>query len=229
MRKTIHQLFAVLLLLVATNHVSVASSGIAVTLVDFRLNTTQNVNLGYTLTISAQVKNTDTLNSFAGVLNFGLRNNSDTLSSFGIFNTPTYTGNQIFLNPGETVPAIFSVDIDDPYFAPGPDVVVVWPICSEPVTDSILINLLIQNSNALEEKQNDDFSYIVMNDRILLRYTNNELNFKQVRIFNILGQMASQFRSDFITEIPIPNLPKGIYLCEMISADNKTRVIKFCH
>ena len=74
MRKTLRPFLSVLLLLLAVTGVSVASSGIAVTLVDFRLTTTQNVNLGYTLTISAQVKNTDTTNAFFGYLNFGLLN-----------------------------------------------------------------------------------------------------------------------------------------------------------
>ncbi len=228
MRKTIHLFFAVLLLIVAGSQFSVARSGIAVTLLDYRLDTTQNINLGYTLTISAEVANTDTA-SFAGILDFGLRNNSSTLSSLDLFNKPPYSGNQIMLNPGEVVPAVFSIDIDVPYFTPGPDVVVVWPISSSPIADSILIVLNIETPSSLAEKGKADFSYIVLNDRILLLPESSEINFQQVRILNILGQQAAYYSSNFITEIPVPNLPKGIYLCEMITSDKKVRVIKFYH
>lgn len=228
MRKTLHLFFAVLLLIVAGSQLSVARSGIAVTLLDYRLDTTQNISLGYTLTISAEVKNTDTV-LFAGNLDFGLRNNSDTLSSFDLFNKPPYSGNQIMLNPGEVVPAVFSIDIDVPYFAPGPDVVVVWPISSSPVTDSILIFLNIEGPSSLKENGSVDFSYIVLNDRILLLPESSETNFQQVRIFNILGQQEAYYSSNFLTEIPVPNLPRGIYLCEMITSDKKVRVIKFYH
>jgi len=35
--------------------------------------------------------------------------------------------------------------------------------------------------------------------------------------------------SDNITEINLPNLPVGIYNCELLSADNNRRVIRFVH
>lgn len=229
MRKTTQQYLAFLLLVVALLRTSVASAeGIAVTLVDFQLSTTQNVNLGYTLTISAQVTNTDTV-AFNGFLDFGLHNSNNNLTAESIFNKPPYSARTISLAPGETVPAIFSVDIQQPFFTPGPDVVVVWPISSQSISDSILINLLIEDPSGVEENKNAGFTYLVMNDRILLRYATSEMNFQQVRMFNILGQQAASLHSNFITEIPVPNLPKGIYICEMLTADNKTRVIKFIH
>ena len=228
MRKILHHSVTILLLLVALNQCSVASSGIAVTLVGFTIDTV-SVDLGYTLTLTAKVKNTDLQQFFSGNLDFGLHNNADTLSTLSLFSKPPYSGNLIFLNPGESVPAVFSIHIENPYFIPGPDVVVVWPICSQPVADTLLVNLLIQAPSGIEEKPKDDFSYIVMSDKILLHTSFDKINFKQVRIFDIMGQEISQYHSDYITEIPVPNLPKGIYLCEMVSADKKVRVIKFYH
>jgi hypothetical protein len=229
MQKTLRPLFILLLLSVVSIRLSVAYGGIAVTFVDYHLDSTQNVSLGYTLTINAQVRNTDSAHFFSGVLDFGLRNSDSVLSGANIFNKPPYSGNQISLGPGEVVPAIFSIGIDNPYFAPGPDVVVVWPISASPIADSILIKLLIQSPSAIAKKEQDNFHYIVTANQIHLSYSHDELNFKQVRIFNILGQEAAYIHSDFITEIPVPDVPKGIYICELLSADNKTRVIKFFH
>ena len=229
MHKTLRNLSLFVLLSVANCAISVASAGIAVTFIDYRFDSTQNVNLGYTLTISAQVRNTDTVQSFSGFLDFGLHNNGNILSAETIFNKPPYSGRAIMLNPGEVVPAVFSIDIDHPYFTPGPDVVVVWPISSSPIADSIIINLLIQSPNSVAKKELENFTYMITNNQIHLFYPTNETNFKQVRILNILGQEAAYLHSDFITEVPVPTLPKGVYLCEMISAEGKTKVIKFVH
>ena len=42
-----------------------------------------------------------------------------------------------------------------------------------------------------------------------------------------MGQQISELRSEFITEIPLPALPKGLYLCELITAEGKRKVIRF--
>src|ERR1700722_9395046 len=102
-----------------------ADKGIGVVLLDYTLDTTNQVDLGYTITIYAQVTNYDTV-PFSGSINFGLHNNQQNLSTDNIFKKPPYSGDIISLGPGETVPAIFSVNVSPLYFAPGPDVVVVW-------------------------------------------------------------------------------------------------------
>jgi hypothetical protein len=227
MQNPLPRLSFFLFLYVAAVQVSMAQSGIGVTFLDYRLDSTQNVDLGYTLTISAVVRNTDTTQSFSGFLDFGLRNRDTVLSNSSIFNKPPYSGNTLMLNPGETVPAIFSIDIKDPYFAPGPDVVVVWPISNRPVADSILINLLIQGPNGIAKNQEPHFHYRLTHNQIDLIYSAAELNIKQVRILNILGEQVYDIYSEVITQIPIPILPRGMYLCQIISADKKIRVIKF--
>lgn len=228
LNNALHRFSLVLLLLVACVSIQVANAGISVTFLDYRLSATQNVNLGYTLTISAEVKNNDST-AFSGFLDFGLRNDNTDLSGESIFNKPPYSGRQIMLAPGEVVPAIFSVDINTPFFTPGPDVVVVWPISSAGIDDSILVHLLIETPNSVNEKKYDDFSYTVLNDHILLHYHSSYLTFKQVRILNIIGQPIAQFHANLAAEIPLPPIPKGIYLCEMLTTDNKYRVIKFFH
>lgn len=227
MKKTLPILIVALCCAVFCNR-TIAANGIAVRLLGYTIDSTLNVNIGYKLTISAEVTNTDTA-LFSATLDFGVRNLQQDLSATNVFNKPVYSSNQITLNPGETVPAIFSIDIDHPYFSPGPDVVVVWPICPNPIADSIRIPLNILDPNAIAEKKAEDFSYIVTPEKIILLNSGTEINFQQVRIYNLFGQQVSFFQSNFIQQIPVPALPRGIYLCELIDASAKRRTLKFFH
>ncbi len=227
MQKLLIRFLACLLIIVGTAGSSVASSGIAVTVLGFTMDTV-DVHIGYRLTVNAQVRNTDSV-LFSDVLDFGLRNSSSQITSPNVFRKPTYSGSQIVLNPDEVVPAVFSVYIDAPYFAPGPDVVVVWPVSNSPVTDSIEIYLNIENPNGIKQEERDDFTFLVLGNKILLQTMNANLKIQQVRIYNILGQQVSYLHSDFISEIPLPDTPRGIYICEMLASDKKTRVVKFYH
>ena len=229
MRKTLLTIIGCWLLAGSCIYKANAQEGIAVRLLNYTLQNQQgNIPLGYTITISAEVQNTDSANSFGGTLDFGLRNYTQNLSSVsGIFNKPYYSSQQISLGPGEKIPAIFSVDIDHPYFSPGPDVVVVWPIAQSPTTDSVVIYLNIFNPSSIYNDSRLEFEYAVLEDKIMLLNLPSEITFKQVRIYTLLGQEISQISPPVFSEIPIGILPKGIYLCEFIAADNSRSVIKF--
>lgn len=229
MRKTLLAIFGCWLLINGCINHGNAQAGIAVRLLNYTLQNQQgNVPLGYTITISAEVQNTDSANSFGGTVDFGLRNYTQNLSSVsGIFNKPYYSSQQISLGPGEKIPAIFSVDIEHPYFSPGPDVVVVWPIAQSPSTDSVVIYLNIFNPSGIYTDKRLEFEYAVAEDKILLLNLPSEIVFKQVRIYTVLGQEISRIAPPVFSEIPIGILPKGIYLCELIANDNRRNVIKF--
>jgi hypothetical protein len=214
------------LLLAAGVTLNAADNGIGVTLVSYTLDTVNQVDLGYNLTIYAEVTNYDSL-PFNGLINFGLHNNEDTLSNSNIFSKPPYSGDIVSLGGGTTVPAIFVVNISTPYFRPGPDVVVVWPICNQPAADSIIIHLEILDPNGINEQNEIPLTYAVVNNTILLKTTDLKINFKQVRIYNDIGQRLSEIESDFITSVPIPALSKGIYFCELLTSDGRRTTIKF--
>ncbi len=200
-----------------------AEEGVGVTLLNYTFST---VGLGYTITINAQVTNFDSV-PFSGPIDFGLKNNAYVLTTNSLFNKPPYSSNQISLYPHETVPAIFSIDIDPMYFTPGPDVVVVWPICTQPIADSVVIPIFIESPNGIKDDGERLFTYIMAGNRIFIKSADAETNFEQVRIYNMVGQVVSEIKSSFITEVPLPALPKGIYVCEFISSDNRRQVIKF--
>jgi hypothetical protein len=216
-----------LLLVPACLVIKAADNGLGVTLINYTLDTVNNnVNLGYTITINAEVTNLDST-PFNGFINFGLHNNMQVLSNSGIFDKPPYSGDSISLGGHETVPAIFSVNINEPYFRPGPDVVVVWPICTPQAVDSIIIHLNIIDPNGISDHQQIPFSYALVNNTILLKTADAKINFKQVRIFNSLGQKIQEITSDFISNIPLPQLPQGIYFCQLVTADGRNATIKF--
>ncbi len=224
MKKYLQRLCAVFSLCwLLSSQCSAAVNGVGVTLINYTFDT---VGFGYTITINAQVTNYDTL-AFAGNIDFGLKNSSYNLTTASLFNKPPYSSSFISLYPNETVPAVFSIDIDPQYFIPGPDVVVVWPICTGPIADSVLIEIFVETPNSIKDERNDLFAYIIMPDRIFLKNYRAATNIEQVRIFNLMGQQVAELNGNYISEVPVPNLPKGLYLCEFTTADKRRQVIKF--
>ena len=227
-KKLLQFIFTTTLVIVFISPI-LASEGLSVTLLGFEIDSTLNVNLGYKLTISAEVKNTDSTQAFIGNLDFGLRNSTQELSNEVIFNKPSYSTNQITLAPGEVVPAIFSIDIESPYFIPGPDVVVVWPISTSPIKDSIRLRINIENPNSMNEPNTFAINYILSDEQIIFNGLGSESNIQQVRIYSTLAQQVYAVNSNFIKSVSIQNLPTGIYFCEFITATGNKRIIKFFH
>lgn len=198
--------------------------GIGVTLINYTFDT---VGYGYTITINALVTNHDTL-PFTGIIDFGLRTQNYNLSNSGLFNKPPYSnGNDITLYPGETVPSIFSVEIDPVYFAPGPDVVVVWPICTQPISDSVVIPIVVEAPNAIAGTDDVKMGYIIINGHIFITDLESDVQFKQVRIYNIMGQQIYGIDAESITDVALPAVAHGVYLAEFITTGNRRRVIRF--
>ena len=226
MTRHIHTFLLCMLISVACSHRTVAqATGIGLTLLNYTVENNQgNIDLGRTVTINALITNYDS-SDFVGTLDFGLRNSQQQLSSTNLFNKPPYSGNTIMLNPGETVPAVFSVDIDAPYFIPGPDVVVVWPISTAPIGDSVVINLNISTPTAIGNTNQLKLSYIILSDKILVQNIGTENPIEQVRIYNIMGQVVSESQGTS-SDIPTGMLSSGIYVCELRSGDKRS-IIKF--
>lgn len=206
-------------------HTAIAGTpGIGVSLINYTFDT---VGFGYTITINALVTNHDTL-PFTGTIDFGLRTQNYNLSNSGLFNKPPYSGgNTITLYPGETVPSIFSVEIDPAYFVPGPDVVVVWPICTQPISDSVVIPIVVEAPNAIAGTDDIKMGYIIINGHIFITDLEAGVMFKQVRIYNIMGQQIAGVEAANITDVNLPPVPHGVYLAEFITTGNRRRVIRF--
>ena len=228
-RKQLIPAVASLCLIFGTRSGLYASDGkIGVTVVNYTLDTTHNVNLGYTITINADVTNYDT-STFTGSITFGLRNNEEIITNGDVFNRPPYSGDIITLHGHETIPAIFNVIVTSPYYTPGPDVVVIWPIFAGTPNDSINIPINVVDPSSINNSKEDPITYLITSEKIILKNTGNQNTFKQVRLFNVVGQELYELHSVEITEIPISSLPKGLYVCELIAADGTKQVIRFIY
>ena len=214
-------------ILLLAGKIAMAQSGLALSLLNYTIQTDSvNFTYGYTITINATLTNVSQ-SAYSDTLDFALHNNQfSVITANSVFKKPPYSAKTITLQPGESVPAVFGVKIDAQYFAPGPDVVVVWPICNQIIADSIVIDLHINDPMASAPEVLQPASYLVLSDKIILQNT-GENNFEQVRIFSISGQLMYLQHSSFITEIPLGYLPKGIYIAELITADKRRQVIKF--
>ncbi|MCS6934283.1 MAG: T9SS type A sorting domain-containing protein [Chitinophagales bacterium] len=193
-----------------------AQQGISLLLENYTVQQQQGqVNLYTTVTINATLYNKDSVLPFYGKIDFGLRNNAQILTQTSIFDKPAYSGDTVLLQPGERVPAVFSIDITPAYFGPGPDVVVVWPICTAPVGDSIVIPLLIQDPNSIHEVKEKLFSYSINHNELMLETPGYENIIERVRIFDINGALVLLHNSPETRHIPLVSLPRGIYIAEV--------------
>lgn len=216
-----------------------ANGGIGLSLVSYTQSNpgSQQSQLGYTIVINALVTNYDST-QYVGFIDFGLHNTNYTLTdNDDVFSRPSYSGVPIILNGGESIPAIFNVTLNPSYFAPGPDVVVVWPITAVNDADSIRIDLNIIGNNgvtdtvatAVNDPNNAPLAFSVLENEILLLNVPAQTNFKQVRILDLTGREVFELNSAYIKQVPIPDIPKGIYLAEFLASDGTVKVLKFVH
>jgi hypothetical protein len=210
-------------LVVFTGYCNAQSSNISIALIGYTIDT---VNLGYTLTMNAEVTNQDSV-PFTGRINFGLRSNNDIITNSTVFDQPPYSGDSIYLNGHETVPAVFGVNINPQYFTPGPDVVVVWPICTAPNVDSIVLHIFVQDPSGINGPAAGLFAYHIQADKIL--FSNGQANtvFEQVRIFDVAGRQVIAQNGTNITEVPIGRLLQGVYVCQLICGNGLKINFKF--
>jgi hypothetical protein len=105
----------------------------------------------------------------------------------------------------------------------------VWPISNKPISDSILIELNVQQPNSVWEEPEAQFTYVIYPDKILLLGLSQKNTVQQVRIHNIFGQLIASYGAGVDDYVPLGSFPSGIYLCEVRMADKSRKVIKFWH
>jgi len=212
-----------LMLYIGNWSIVLAQSGLSLAMQNYTVQPSNGiVSFGYTITISATLTNTDSI-PFSGQVDYGMRNSQQILSNNAIFSKPFYSGDSIQLGGGESVPTLFSVNIETPFFIAGPDVVVVWPISNVNFSDSILINLLIEEPTNIDQKVVSPSEIQVFGEYI----TFPENTFKQVRIFNYSGSLLHSLDVAQLNYLPIDFLPQGFYILEATTTSKQQIVKKF--
>ena len=171
---------------------------------------TINLNDNYNHTVIIQNKNatayTGIIYLIAAVDTGGVLNSIDTVgtanvTSFGMSDTVSifYNETYTFLNG---------------YKLAG-NIVVVWPIANTGSTsDSLFKNVFILNPSAIDENSESENTILIYpnpaKDFIILKNINSKNIIKQVRIFNLNGQLVCHKKMK--TKIDISQLPKGVYI-----------------
>lgn len=125
--------------------------------------------------------------------------------------------------PGDTAHTSISIEVTPAYFKVGPEVVVVWPIFDgfngTQLADFILVR---DNTSAINDFDSEIQKIVIRNGNVYI----DDLQLKQVRIFDLSGRIVSDFAPEQ-SSFPLPPLARSIYVLQCITTDNKNIVVKF--
>ena len=185
--------------------------------------------LGDEVLVFANLQNTDTSNTFTGIVNFEVANSFQNLSNSNIMGSPPYSGTQITLEPQEEIPALFTVKVDEQYFKAGPDIIVIWPMAVMPPKDSVRIPFFIHLPAGIEGFATLKPTLITNGNQLtVMSGFQGKNTLKQVRIFDLTGQLVlTQSSEEKNIHIDIATLPRGLFICELSYDNNKPNVFKF--
>ena len=125
--------------------------------------------------------------------------------------------------PGDTAYTSISIEVTPSNFKVGPEVVVVWPIFNgsdgTQLADFIFVK---ENISAVDDFNNEIQKIAIISNTV---YT-DDLQLKQVRIFDLSGRIVSDFKPEQ-SSFPLPPLARSLYVMQCITNDNRNLVIKF--
>lgn len=152
---------------------------------------------------------------------------NDTTS--GISQTPRWLGgvSNIVLNPNDTFHFSAGVIFDEVTplnaYAPGDNIVVIWPKADAPVTQST--QYFYNNLHVLNSISTDDFR---ANNNSLIRYQSNIISiaseeFSEVQIYSVDGRLLETRKEHFIhTE----HWASGIYIITLLLRENEAQSLQ---
>jgi hypothetical protein len=152
---------------------------------------------------------------------------NDTTS--GISQTPRWLGgvSNIILNPNDTFHFSAGVIFDEATplnaYAPGDNIVVIWPKADAPVTQST--QYFYNNLHVLNSISTDDFR---ANNNSLIRYQSNIISiaseeFSEVQIYSVDGRLLETRKEHFIhTE----HWASGIYIITLLLRENEAQSLQ---
>lgn len=152
---------------------------------------------------------------------------NDTTS--GISQTPRWLGgvSNIVLNPNDTFHFSAGVIFDEVTplnaYAPGDNIVVIWPKADAPVTQST--QYFYNNLHVLNSISTDDFR---ANNNSLIRYRSNIISiaseeFSEVQIYSVDGRLLETRKEHFIhTE----HWASGIYIITLLLRENEAQSLQ---
>jgi hypothetical protein len=181
---------------------------------------------GNSFSFNALVKN-DSSTTFNDRIGFGYSINSGAAqtnpdSLAGVSFDTLIAGLQL----GEIISKTIVVNVDGPQFLVSPSVVVIWPIStSKQALDSLVISFTVLLPAGVADVGESNIKAYIINNSLMVQ-AEQEIQLKQVRIYDILGREILNQRNPSAA-IPLPVMGSGIYLTEITYNNNQRKVFRF--
>ncbi len=182
---------------------------------------------GNSFSFNALVKN-DSSTTFNDRIGFGYSINSGAAvtipdsSAGGVSFDTLIAGLQL----GEVISKTIVVNVDGPQFLVSPSVVVIWPIStSKQALDSLIISFNVLLPAGVTDVGESNIKAYIINNSLMVQ-AEQEIQLKQVRIYDILGREILNQRNPS-SAIPLPVMGSGVYLTEITYNNNQRKIFRF--
>lgn len=189
---------------------------------------TTTPTMGQQVSLSANLVNTSTTDTFNALIDFELANENGIINDVNVFGEPPISGNVITLLPQQVMLLTFTITPQPAYFTPGPDIIIVWPISTAPTVDSARQALTILEATGINEPNASLFKLAVQNETLNIQLTSPEYSLQRVRIYSADGRVVhTETIVGDKTSVYIGTLPKGMYIAEVTTTNGYVKVAKF--
>jgi hypothetical protein len=186
------------------------------------------------LSIFTMLTNTSATDTFEGIIDFSLANDDSILISSAVVGKPNFAGTTIKLAPQEQRAALFTVQLIPSYFKAGPEIIIVWPIATNPKTITLIVDsaeapIDIQAAVGVNDFEPLQLKAFVSRNHFIIQNGRSEIALEQIQILSANGSIVrtQSVSSSVNVEIDIASLVPGVYLGEVLFNNGSRTVIRF--
>lgn len=187
------------------------------------------LNIGDTLRIATYIKNYDNT-PYNSPLSFKLKINGIQNANTNLFPNPVQ-GQQLNLNPGDSLAVNMIIVITPAYFLVGPDILVVWPFpTDEQAAHDSLVKVIYVRDYGTDINEGDKGSFIrswFSNGQYNIYTDAADLNFNRVSFYNLTGEQMLDVPVNGNTSIPFGSYASGMYVAVITYNNNQKKLVKF--
>jgi hypothetical protein len=186
--------------------------------------------MGGMVSINTKLVNTSATDTFNGLIDFELANGNGIINDINVFGEPQISGTVFKLAPQEEKLLLFTVTPNASYFAPGPDIIIVWPIAASAnaIIDSARVAINILQSTGVNETDMQQIRILNTGTDLFISTGSEKIATERVQLFNLQGQLLlQQYFNATNVHLPITELPKGIYVVELTTNNGIRKLMKF--
>jgi hypothetical protein len=179
------------------------------------------------ISIFTELLNLSATDTFRGVVNFKLANKDSIITNVNVVGMPNFAGTSITLAPQEQKAALFTVQLLPSYFSIGNDIIIVWPVAAVATPDSAKAPIVISAETGISDIASQSVKAYVADERLMI-ISDDKTGLQQVQIFDIAGRKVGEYTIDATAiTISLHDLPKGIYIADILTTTGESRKIKF--